>query len=363
MRNLFNAKNKKGKIYIIYTFLFCIISLSIFAIFIKLNKSFIWQSDGVKQHYAILYHFNQIIRNMFKNGFPMISWNMGLGLDVIGQYSYYVLGDPFAYFTLLFPLKYLETVYNILVILRIYCVGLAFIAYCKYTKKESINTIIGAIIYTFCGFILYAGIRHPYFTNAAILLPLNFIGIEKLLKENKKTFFIFIIFLSAISNYYFFYMITIINLLYGCMKYVFEYNCGLKEFAKKIGTAILCYIVGILMASIILLPTIYTFLNSARAEGGQLKQYLPIFYKYFYIGIVCMRFKNWAVIGVASVVILMIPILITKLKNKEVKVYFGLLVVTTIMLLIPGIASMMNGFSFPSNRWIFEYSFILHFVI
>ena len=33
------------------------------------------------------------------------------------------------------------------------------------------------------------------------------------------------------------------------------------------------------------------------------------------------------------------------------------------MLLIPQTASMMNGFSFPSNRWIFAYSFILSYIV
>ena len=193
--NLNNLKFKKDKTYTIYTILFCIISFIVFFVFIKNNKSFIWYADGIKQHFVILYDFNQIIRNMFKEGIPMLSWNMGLGLDIIGQYSYYVLGDPFAYISLLFPIDKLEVAYNFLVLLRMYCVGLAFVIYCKYTKKEEINTILGAIIYTFCGFILYAGIRHPYFTNAAIFLPLTLLGTEKLLKENKKIFFIFIIFL------------------------------------------------------------------------------------------------------------------------------------------------------------------------
>lgn len=199
-----NLKEKRDRTYLIYTILFCVISFIVFFAFIKYNKSFVWQGDGIKQHFAILYDFNQMIRNMYENGISMLSWNMGLGLDVIGQYSYYVIGDPFAYISLLFPMEHLETAYNIMVLLRMYCVGLAFIAYCKYTIKESINILLGAIIYTFCGFILYAGIRHPYFTNAAIFLPLTLLGIEKLLKENKKVFLTFIIFASAVSNYYFF---------------------------------------------------------------------------------------------------------------------------------------------------------------
>ena len=358
-----NLKVKKDRTYMKYTMLFCIISFTVFFAFIKYNKSFVWQGDGIKQHFAILCDFNQIVRNMFQNGIPMISWNMGLGLDVIGQYSYYVIGDPFAYISLLFPMEHLEIAYNVLVLLRMYCVGLAFIAYCKYTKKENFNTILGAIVYTFCGFTLYAGIRHPYFTNTAIFLPLTLLGIEKLLKENKKIFLTFIIFVSAVSNYYFFYMITIVAVIYGIIKYIFEYNHGIKEFFKKMGSAILCYIIGILMASIILLPTVYAFFNSARTESVQVTTYIQGFYEFFFMGIISMRFKNWTVIAVSSIVILMIPILFTKLKDKEARSYLSLFIITTIMLLIPGVASMMNGFSFPSNRWVFAYSFILSYIV
>lgn len=361
--NINNIKVRKDKTYITYTILFCVISFIIFAIFIKNNRSFIWQTDGIKQHFVILYDFNQIIRNLFNEGIPLLSWNMGLGLDIIGQYSYYIIGDPFAYISLLFPMDKLEIAYNFLVLLRMYCVGLAFITYCKYTKKEKFNIILGTIIYTFCGFILYAGIRHPYFINAAIFLPLTLLGTEKLLKENKKNFFIFIIFISAVSNYYFFYMVTIINFIYGITKYIFEYNEGFKIFIKKIASAIICYIIGLLMASVILLPTVYAFFNSARTESIQVTTYISNYYKFLYMGIFSMRFKNWAVIAVSVIVLLMIPILFTKLKNKEVRTYLVLFIITTIMLLIPKCASMMNGFSFPSNRWVFGYSFILAYIV
>ena len=110
--NIKNLKFKKNKTYIIYTILFGIISFIVFFIFIKKDKSFIWHADGIKQHFVILYDFNQMIRKSLTEGIPMLSWNMGLGLDVIGQYSYYVLGDPFAYISLLFPIDKLEVAYN-----------------------------------------------------------------------------------------------------------------------------------------------------------------------------------------------------------------------------------------------------------
>ena len=151
--------SEKSKIYLWYTVLFCLICFVVFFTFIYSNRGFIWQDDGFKQHYAIFYDFNQMMRNVLQKGFPMFSCEMGLGLDVIGQYSYYVLGDPFAYISLLFPMESLETMYSMLVILRMFCVGLAFIFYCQYQKKEKWPTIIGSILYTFCGFILYADCR------------------------------------------------------------------------------------------------------------------------------------------------------------------------------------------------------------
>lgn len=260
-------------------------------------------------------------------------------------------------------MSFLETIYSILIILRIYCVGLAFVYYCNYHKKDSINTSIGAIIYAFCGFILFAGIRHPYFSNAAILLPLTFIGTDKLLKENKKIFLAFIVFISALSSYYFFYMITIINIIYAVTKYIIEYKQGIKDFIKKLRKAIGIYIIGILMAGIILMPTIYAFFNSPRLGYVEGWTYEPNFYTNFINGFTSIKSSNWTVIGMSTIVILMLPILFTKIKEKESKTFAVLLIITTIMILIPGISSMMNGFSYPSNRWIFAYSFILSYIV
>lgn len=45
----------------------------------------------------------------------------------------------------------------------------------------------------------------------------------------------------------------------------------------------------------------------------------------------------------------MVPVLFTKLKDKEAKSYLALFLITTAMLLVPQIASLMNGFSFQAT--------------
>ena len=60
---------KERLVYFIYSFLFLIMVIGVFFLFIEQKKSFIWYMDGVNQHYLFLYDFNEIIRNLFQNGF------------------------------------------------------------------------------------------------------------------------------------------------------------------------------------------------------------------------------------------------------------------------------------------------------
>lgn len=360
--NNIKEKTKKYNAYIFYTLIFGIIALAAFFVFIKTGKSFIWRPDGFKQHYVILYDFNTMIKNIFQDGISLFSWNMGLGLDVIGQYSYYVLGDPFAYISLLFPTKYLKYVYQLLVILRIYCVGLAFIMYCRYNKKDNYNTIIGAIIYTFSGYILYAAVRHPYFTNPIIILPLVFLGIDKILKEDKYIWFTVTISILAIMNYYFLYMITILAVIYAVVKYIVEYReNGIKEFGLKLAKTAIFYIIGVMIAGVILLPTVYAFINSDRTGVGYTHYSLGYYQKLIFSQ---PDTPYWSKTYVSTIGILMLPIGILNLKkNKENQSTLINIVISVIMLIIPFFGSVMNGFSFQSNRWSFAFSFYIAYLV
>lgn len=359
-------KTRPNKIYLYYFLIFLLLSSIVFSIFIINQKTFIWQADGLKQHFIILKDFHETIKNFLSNpslGLDLFSWNMGLGMDIIGQYSYYVLGDPFAYLSLLFPEGSLEIVYSVLILVRMFFVGIAFIQYAKYHKHSNTNILLGAILYTFSSFALFAGVRHPYFLNAMILFPLLLLGVDKLLKENKKIFLTVLVAISAISNYYFFYMHTIMLVIYAIIQYICEYRKeGVKYFFKKLGSAILAYIIGILIASIILLPTVYAFFNSARTGEECICQYSLDYYKCLFSINLCTAYgENWSYIGVSSIILLMLPILL--MRRNQHKIFFSYLIVATLFLVIPILGSMMNGFSFPNNRWSFIYAFILSYIV
>lgn len=350
---------KKLNAFQLYTLLFIILTAITFFLFFKSGRSLVWMTDGFKQHYIFLQDFYTSI----KNGFSSFSWSLGLGLDKIGQLSYYILGDPFAYISLLFPIASLKYVYTALVLVRMYCVGLSFIFYCRYHKKSKYSTLIGALMYTFSGFIIYASIRHPFFANTAIWLPLIFLGIDKILKQDRYRLFTIMTAITAISNYYFFYMISILMFIYAIVKYFCEYKQkGMKVFWAKLFKTIICYIIGVLSASILLLPTIYAFANNSRS--------IDIGYTYYdfdyYANLITMNTKTpfWTKTYVAPIVLTMLPIAILNFKkSKENRTLLINLGIQTIILLIPFLGSLMNGFSFQSNRWVFAYSFILSYLV
>ena len=349
---------KKLNTYQIFTIMFIALCFGVFFTFIQKGRSFIWATDGFKQHYLFLQNFHETI----KNGFSTFSWNLGLGLDKIGQLSYYILGDPFAYLSLLTPTQYLKYTYGILVIVRMYFAGLSFIAYCNYHKKSRFATLVGTIIYTFSGFMLFASVRHPFFANNAIWLPLMFLGIDKILKEDKYRLFTFVSAISALSNYYFFYMITIITFIYAIIKYWNEYNHGkFKLFWQKFAKTALCYIIGVLSASILLLPTIYAFANNSRSIDIGFTYY-PFGY---YAKVLFMSDKApfWTKISLCPLALVLLPISILNCKkNKESRTWLLNLLVYLIILLIPFLGSVMNGFSFQSNRWTFAFCFALSYL-
>lgn len=354
--------SKKINTYQLFTIIFILLCFGVFFSFIKSGKSFIWKPDGFMQHYIFLENFYKTIVNA-KNGISTFSWTLGLGLDKIGQLTYYCLGDPFAIFSLLFPIKHLKYAYSALVIIRMYFVGLSFITYCNYHKKSRFATLIGALIYTFSGYILFAAVRHPFFTNAAIWLPLMFLGIDKILKEDKYKLFTIVSAISAISNYYFLYMITILTLIYAVIKYWTEYKeNGIKTFLAKFAKTTLCYIIGALSASILLLPTIYAFLNNSRG-GDTACTYYTLGY-YAKLMFLSDKTPYWAKVSVCPLAIVLLPVAILNYKkNKENRIWLKNLLVYFFILLIPILGSVMNGFSFQSNRWTFGFSFALSYLV
>lgn len=354
---------------LIYSGIFLILILLYYLVFFIEDKSIIWKLDGINQHYSILYDFNEIVRVFLKNpmnGFPEWSWSIGYGSDVIGTYSYYVLGDPFSYISLLFPLDKLEIVYEFLICLRLYLAGLAFIVYAKRMNFSKEASILVSISYAFSGFVLMSAVRHPYFINPLIILPLAFVCIENVIENKKKYLFSIIVAISMISNFYFCYMIAIISIIYAFLRY-FEVNKIRKvDFKKYFLNLILYFFIGILISGIILAPTLYSIFTSSRIVSDNNQSTILLYPISYYINLIYSSVSSgsypfWTMLTSPILTFIFLPLFFRF--RKEHSTYFYMTIIFFFMTLIPIFGSIMNGLSSISNRWTLVFTFVSSVII
>ena len=144
-------------------------------------------------------YLRSILYNLFVNhqfDIPLYDFSIGYGSDILTSLHYYVMGDPLNLLSVFVSSKYTEYLYAFLVVLRLYLSGLSFSYYCFQLKKDSKSTLVGALTYIFCGYVIFASVRHPYFINPMIYLPLLLLGTERILHNRSPKLFIIVLTIS-----------------------------------------------------------------------------------------------------------------------------------------------------------------------
>ncbi len=369
-----NKKEKMKHILIYYmipfTAGFLLLQFIVYYPFVSNGKSFIWNFDGINQHYPALVYYGRFLKNLFAGKeVPLVDFNIGMGFDTLTTLNYYAIGDPLALLSVFGKEGNFEGLYRFLIILRLYLSGISYLSYCIYRKQSSYPSVLGAFIYVFCGYVFYAGTRHPYFTNPLIYLPLLFLGIELILQKKRPYLFILMTFISAVSNFYFFYMMTIIIFIYAVYRFFCTYDKNSNDpmwilFLKTAFRTSLFYLIGIIMSAMILFPVLAAFFNNGRFDAGydvNLLYYTPGYYVTFANSFIAPTITPgfWTLCTFAAIVPAAVLVAFRNSKYRRLRVVF---LIGTVSLLIPFIGYLMNGFSYVSNRWEFGYSFMIAFL-
>ncbi|MDF2951760.1 MAG: putative rane protein [Anaerocolumna sp.] len=352
-----------------YTIAFLILQFIIFYPFTSSGRSFIWEIDGISQHYPVLQYYGELLRGMVQGkGFPLVDFKIGLGFDTLTTLNYYGIGDPITLLTYFAKPEDMEGMYKFLILLRYYLAGVTYICYCLGRQFKRFQTVLGSLIYVFCGFLLFAGTRHPFFINPMIYLPLLILGAEQILQKKKPYLFIIIVFIGGISNFYFLYMMTFIGILYGTIRYFTCYKSAdgkWKEFGKLALRSACFYSIGILMASFLLLPMIAGFCLNGRFDSGydvNLYHYPKAYYVTMVNSFLAPNVYSgyWTQLTYAAIVAVGIMLIFRYKKYLDLRIAF---IVMTILLMIPAAGYCLNGMSYVSNRWVFGYSFFMALIV
>lgn len=366
-------KEQRKYCYGVYTLMFLLMCIVAFLPFFTEGKSFVWGAgveDGLSQHFSALVYYGEALREFFRNllaGHPkLVMWDMslGYGADILSTLNYYAIGDPLNLLYGFVSSKNTETMYNFMIVLRMYLAGITFIMYARKMKKRSYGTVIGALVYVFSGFCFRLGLRHPFFINPMIYFPLLCLGIEKIYQRERPYVFIFAVCVSAMSNYYFLYMLTIFAVIYAWIRfYKYTEENKMKNFFLTILKFGIYYTLGIAMAAVILLPSVIGFLGNGRyGKGADWKSLIVYPGKYYllfienFIGYGNMGSNtNAGYLPIVGIVVLF-TLFSQRMKHKKYRAAF---IASIIALILPIFGYAFNGFSYANNRWAFALSFIV----
>lgn len=207
--------------------------------------------------------FNILNNNLIKSGQTGWCWYNGLGSDFLTSFSYYTLGSPFFYLMLLFPSSFVPYLLAPVICLKIALMALtAYIYIRQYVNKPS-SAMIGGLLYAFSGWVMY-NMFFFVFLDAAIFFPLILWSLDNLVEHNKKYVLAMLVALLAIDNFYFFIEIGIFAFIYFLIRTITKsWNMSLRRFFRIFFEVI----IGILVSSFILIPSVFAVLNMPRSTA------------------------------------------------------------------------------------------------
>ena len=191
-------------------------------------------------------------------------WNQytDLGVNFIGSYSFYLLGSPFFWLTLLFPNSFVPYLMGPLLILKFACAALTAYAYIRRFTRTPDAAYLGGLLYAFSGFSVY-NIFFNHFHEAIIVFPLLLLSMELLITENRRFIFALAVCLCAITNYFFFFGMVVFAIIYFFVRlFSKSIKITIKHFIFLAFEAVL----GLALSAAILLPAILAITDNYRVS-------------------------------------------------------------------------------------------------
>lgn len=205
-------------------------------------------------------------KRMLASGMPFWSWNSYIGADFIASYSFYTLTSPFVWFVCLFPYRYILQGITIALILKLVAAGSMTYLYLRKMTISKDVSVIGGLLYTFSSFAI-SNIGYYHFMEPMIVFPFFIYTIEVFLRQEKygELYLGLGAFSVAFINYYFMPATLLCGFLYALCRVV---SSDIHISVRRFSFALILVILGVLMSSFIILPTLSLMEGNPRIEAN-----------------------------------------------------------------------------------------------
>ncbi|MBQ3371239.1 MAG: YfhO family protein [Mogibacterium sp.] len=350
------SRRKENLIMVLqYTLLFCILVLGVFGVLILSHRSFIQGGDGYKQGYFWTVELKKQMENLAAGGgITLWSWSKGLGMDVQTNY----ILDPFNWIAASFPAGYIELGYTLSVILKMYCGGLAFLAFMRYAGAGVFESLFGSISYVFAGYFIVIGLIHADAMFSIFMFPLLILGVERIYKGRSPVVFVLSVAYYLIRFLYYAYMAGVAVFVYILIRYFAYHKFEIKTYLKSLGGFIVWGMTGIFIAGFQLLvdvPALFGASSESATDSISL-----LFDKSYYIelGREITGTGNttaYHIAGLTLIAIMLIASALPEISRKRTDIMMTIL--GFIAMLLPAACSFLNGMGYPTLRWMFIFVF------
>lgn len=250
------AKNNKERYLLLFVLSMAGMLLCCLPSFIVNKGIFLYYGDFNSQQEMFYYHSNEMI----KNGNLGWDWGTDLGSSFIGSYSFYLLGSPFFWVTLIFPPSWEVYLIPIMLGVKTGCAAMFSYAYIRLFVKNKDAAFIGAMLYAFSGFQAY-NVFFNHFHDATAVFPLLLLALELNIRENKRGAFALAVALCACISYFFFFGEVVFVVIYFLIRLISgDYDITPGKLANLAFEAVL----GVMLAAVIFLPACLDTISNPR---------------------------------------------------------------------------------------------------
>ena len=233
----------------------------LFVPYLVIDKGFFtYAGDFNSQQIPFYMYMNQMV----KNGSLNWGWAIDLGSSVVNSYSFYLLGSPFFWLSCIFPYKAIPYVMPYLLMLKFAVGNLGAFGYLRRYAKNDNYALVGAIMYTFCGFSIY-NIFFNHFIESVVFFPFLLWALDEFVYNKRKSVFPLIVALNLVNNYFFFVgQVVFLFIYFSCKVWSKEYRVTKKEFFALAGESLM----GCFMGIILFIPSAVSVMQNPRVSSN-----------------------------------------------------------------------------------------------
>ena len=343
--------NKKDKINLL---VITIIFIGIIVFILRNNTLYGSILDWNTQHSVIPEYFRSLFYKTL-NIFPDFALNLGSGQNIY-NYSYYGLFNPVIVLSYFFPFVSMKSYIQVSSIVLVYSSVILFYYFLKHNKFSSDICLLGSIVFMTATPLLFHSHRHIMFMNYMPFLILALFGVDKYFEKNDGRLLCISSILIILMSYYYSIPALMSIVVYGVYKYIIlNKKITFKSFMKDGIKFLIPIMIGILITSILLVPTFYAILH------GRLPNEISISLKDLLIPKINIKYLMYHSYGIGLTSFALMGLIVLLLDKKRENIFLFICLMSLIV--FPIINYLLNGMMYIDAKVLIPFMPIYVYVI